>query len=107
MADAPDCTLLFGYMQTACIKTNASLGYDKHGKKITGAPPSTSGSGSSGSSFFGIPLPGSDWWRHFMFRVGEVVIGVTMVIVGVKALATSGDTTKVIVKGAKKVGKQL
>lgn len=106
MADFPDCTLMTGKMRTACIAVNKQAGYDEHGKKIVGSqvPPSDGG---SGSTFFGIPLPGSDWWRHMIFRVGEVVVGIAMVIVGVKALATSGDTTKVIVKGAKKVGKQL
>lgn len=101
--DAPDCTLMSGAMKNACIKTNKSLGYDEHGKKAPGAPPSTSG----GSSFFGIPLPGSDWWRHFIFRVGEVIVGLAMIVVGVKAMANSGDTTKIIVQNAKKVGKKL
>jgi len=106
MADFPDCTLMTGKMRSACITVNKQAGYDEHGKKITGSqiPPST---GSSGSSFFGIPLPGSDWWRHFIFRIAEVVVGVGMVVVGVKAFATSSDTTKVIVSGAKKVGKQV
>lgn len=89
-------------MKSVCIKTNKDLGYDEHGKKIPGAPDN-----SGGNSFLGIPLPSSDWWRHFIFRTGEVIIGLAMVIVGVKALANSGDTTKVIVQGAKKVGKKL
>lgn len=106
MTDFPDCTLMTGKMRSACITVNKQAGYDEHGKKIVGSqiPPST---GSGGSSFFGIPLPGSDWWRHFIFRIAEVVVGIGMVVVGVKSLANSGDTTKVIVSGAKKVGKQI
>lgn len=102
MSKAPDCTLMSGKMRDACIATNKSLGYDEHGNSIPNAPQNT-----GGDSFFGIPLPSSDWWRHFLFRSAEVIVGIAMVIVGVKALATSGDTTKVIVSGAKKVGKKL
>jgi hypothetical protein len=102
MSKAPDCTLMSGAMNKACIATNKSLGYDEHGNPIPGAP-----APSSGNSIFGIPMPGSDWWRHFIFRSAEVIVGVAMVIVGIKALATSSDTTKVIVSNAKKVGKKL
>jgi hypothetical protein len=42
-----------------------------------------------------------------IFRIGEVVIGVAMVVVGIKALASSSDTTKIFVQGAKKVGKKI
>ena len=102
MPGAPNCMLMTGKMQDACIKTNKSLGYDEHGNKIEGATPN-----SGGSSIFGIPLPSSDWWRHFIFRAAEVIVGLGMVVVGIRAFATSSDTTKVIVTGAKKVGKQL
>jgi hypothetical protein len=94
-----------GALYDACVKTNKSLGYDEKGNPLPAGSQSTPSGG--GSSFFGIPLPGSDWWRHFIFRSAEVIVGVAMVIVGIKAMATSGDTTKVIVQGAKKVGKQL
>jgi hypothetical protein len=102
MSKAPDCTLMSGKMRDACIATNKSLGYDEHGNTVPGAPQNT-----GGNSFFGIPLPSSDWWRHFIFRMAEVVVGVGMVIVGVKAFASSSDTTKVIVTGAKKVGAKV
>lgn len=102
MSSAPDCTLLFGAMRNACVATNKSLGYDEKGNKIPNAP-----TNSGGDSFFGIPLPSSDWWRHFIFRVAEVVVGVGMVVVGIKAFTNSSDTTKVIVSGAKKVGKTV
>lgn len=100
---APNCDLFTGKMKSACIATNKSLGYDEHGNKLPGQPPDTGG----GQSFLGIPLPGSDFWRHFMFRAGEVIIGIALVVVGVKAFAGSSDTTKIIVQGAKKVGKKL
>lgn len=109
--EAMDCSVFHipGLPQTAnerlCIKINKDMGYDQHGNKIPGATPNDGGGG--GNSFLGIPLPSSDWWRHFLFRVGEVVVGTAMVIVGIKALANSGDTTKIIVQNAKKVGSKL
>lgn len=102
MSSAPNCSLMTGYLHDACVKTNATLGYDDHGNPIKGAQPN-----SGGDSFFGIPLPSSDWWRHFIFRIAEVVVGVGMVVVGIKAFTNSSDTTKVIVSGAKKVGKAV
>jgi hypothetical protein len=102
MSNAPNCTLLSGHLHDVCVKTNKNLGYDESGKPIQGAQPN-----SGGSTFFGIPLPSSDWWRHFIFRVAEVVVGVAMVVVGIKAFASSSDTTKIIVGGAKKVGKTI
>jgi hypothetical protein len=102
MTSGPDCTLLSGHFRDVCISTNKSLGFDEHGNKVTGTPQN-----SGGDSFFGIPLPSSDWWRHFIFRSAEVIVGVGMVIAGIKAFTSSSDTTKVIVSGAKKVGKQL
>jgi hypothetical protein len=106
MAGAPNCDSLFSLapgLHSACVRANQNLGYDSKGNKLTAPTPNSPG----GSTFFGIPLPSSDWWRHFMFRAGEVIIGVAMVIVGIKAMATSGDTTKVIVQGARKVGSKL
>lgn len=102
MSSGPDCTLFSGHLHDVCVSTNKSLGYDEHGKPIQGAQPN-----SGGDSFFGIPLPSSDWWRHFIFRIAEVVVGVGMVVVGIKAFASSSDTTKIIVSGAKKVGKAV
>jgi hypothetical protein len=55
-----------------------------------------------GGSFFGIPIPGSDWQRHFMFRVGEVIVGIAMIVVGVKAFVNTSPTTKIIIQSAKK-----
>lgn len=101
--NAPDCTLLTGRMHDACVSTNKSLGYDEHGKPINGVKPQNGG----GDTFFGIPLPNSDWWRHFLFRVAEVIVGVAMVVVGVKSFAGSSDTTKTIVTGAKKIGAKV
>jgi hypothetical protein len=102
MTKGPDCTLMSGKMRDACIATNKSIGLDAQGNPIPGAPTPT-----GGNSILGVPLPDSTWLRHFIFRTAEVIIGVAMVIVGVKSLASSGDTTKVIVSGAKKVGKKL
>lgn len=51
--------------------------------------------------------PGSDWWRHAVIRVAEVVIGTAMVIAGVRALTRGSDTVKVIAQGAQKVGKKI
>lgn len=62
------------------------------------APPT-----SQGTSFWGIPIPGSGWQRHFMFRMGEVVVGIAMIVVGIKAFTNGSPTTKVIVQAAKKV----
>ena len=56
-----------------------------------------------GRSFFGIPIPGSNWERHFMFRVGEVIVGIAMIVVGVKAFVNASPTTKVIVQTGKKL----
>jgi len=100
---APNCDLFTGKMKTACIAANKSAGYDEQGNKLPGSAPEQGGS----NSFLGIPLPGSDFWRHFMFRAGEVIIGIALVVVGVKAFTNSSDTAKVIVQGAKKVNKKL
>lgn len=51
--------------------------------------------------------PGSDWWRHAVIRVAEVVIGVAMVIAGIRALTGGSGTVKVLVEGGKKVGKKI
>jgi len=82
----------------ACVKSNADEGYDSSGKPLAGVPQDT-----GGGSFFGIPLPGSAWWRHFMFRVAEVGIGVAVIVVGIKAFTSSSDTVKVTVNAAKKL----
>jgi len=82
-------------MQRACQKTFSE------GPYANGQNPPVSGGG-GGGSFFGIPLPGSDWQRHFMFRAGEVIVGIAMIIVGVKAFVSASPTTKVIVQGARK-----
>jgi len=56
----------------------------------------------SGNSFFGIPIPGSDWMRHLMFRAGEVIVGIAMIVVGIKALTNGSQTINVITKTARK-----
>lgn len=87
-----------GKMKDICQKTYGE------GPYANGAnPPSNSG----GGSFFGIPLPGSDWLRHFMFRAAEVIVGVAMIVVGIKAFTSSSATTKVIVQQGSKVTKKL
>lgn len=90
MADPVDpCRLLPpGKLKDACQKAQADA--------QSGVPQQ------GGGSLFGIPLPGSDWLRHFVFRVGEVVIGIAMIIVGVKAFVSGSPTTKVVVQGVKK-----
>lgn len=51
--------------------------------------------------------PGSDWWRHAVLRVVEVVVGVAVVIVGVRTLARGSETVNVVASGVRKVGKKL
>lgn len=84
------CALLTGKMKDACEKAQATV------------PGNSDGTQSSGGIFSG---PGSDWWRQAMFRMVEVVVGVAMIIVGVKALVSSSPTIKVVAQGAKKVAK--
>jgi len=108
---ASNCEEMFstlpGFLKThdafymACVKANADDGYDSSGKPLQGVPQDT-----GGGSFFGIPLPGSAWWRHFMFRVMEVGIGVAVIVVGVKAFTASSDTVKVSVEGGKKIARK-
>lgn len=86
----------------ACVKSNADDGYDSSGKPLAGVQ-----QGQSGGSLFGIPLPGSAWWRHFLFRMAEVGIGVAIVVVGVKAFTGSSETVKVTVAGAKKIDNKI
>lgn len=86
----------------ACVKANADEGYDSSGKPLEGVQPST-----GGGSFFGIPLPGSAWWRHFLFRAAEVGIGVAIVVVGIKAFTSSSETVKVSVAGVKAANKKI
>lgn len=88
--------------QKACIQTNLGLGLDAQGNKIAGAP-----ANSSGGSFFGIPIPGSDWQRHIMFRIGEVIVGIAMVVVGIKAFTNSGPTIKLITQTGSKIAKKV
>lgn len=88
------CAFLWGHMKEACEKAQATVpgegGQDGNSQ------------GNSGGIFSG---PGSDWWRQAMFRLVEVVVGVAMVIAGVKALVSSSSTVKVVTQGAKKVAK--
>jgi hypothetical protein len=77
-----------GALKDACTKTQ---------DQVNNSPPS-----SNGSSFFGIPIPGSDWMRHMMFRVGEVIVGIAMIVVGIKAFTSGSQTINVITKTAKK-----
>lgn len=99
---APNCDIYTGALHDACVKTNKDLGYDAQGNPIPGyVPPS------SGGSIFGVPLPGSDWQRHITFRIVEVIVGVAMIIAGVKALTSSSPTVKVIASGVKKVGTKV
>lgn len=55
--------------------------------------------------------PGSEWWRHAVLRVAEVIIGTAMIIAGVRALTKGSDTVNVLVQGGKavkrNVGKKL
>lgn len=81
------CELLTGAMRTDCEKAQAT---------VPGGP------NAGGGIFSG---PGSDWWRQAMFRVVEVVVGVAMVIAGVKALTSSSPTIKVVTQGVKKAAK--
>lgn len=100
-----DCSVLHipGLPDTAfernCIKMNAQQGLDAHGNPLNGAAPPTNGN----SSFLGIPIPGSDWWRHMMFRIGEVVLGIAMVVIGVKTFTTGSPTITLVNKTAKKL----
>ena len=87
-------------LYTACVRANADEGYDSSGNPIPGSA-QTQG----GGSILGIPLPGGAWWRHFMFRAGEVIIGIAIVVVGVKAFTGSSETIKVVGQGIKKVSK--
>jgi hypothetical protein len=83
------CALLTGAVKTACENAQATV------------PGNNGTTGSSGSSgiFSG---PGSDWWRHAMFRIVEVIVGIAMVIAGAKALTASSSTVNVVAKGVKK-----
>jgi len=93
-----------GSLYRACVEGNARQGEDEHGNPKPGVQPTPP---SGGGSILGIPLPSSDWLRHMMFRAGEVIVGIAMIIVGVKAFTNSGDTIKVITSGAKKVAKKV
>ena len=86
-----------GALQKSCIATNLSEGYDAQGNPIAGATPAP-----TGSSFFGIPLPGSSWTRHMMFRAGEIIVGIAMIIVGIKSFTSGNQTINVITKATKK-----
>lgn len=86
---ATPCAFLWGHMKTACENAQATVPGSSDG----------STSGSSGGIFSG---PGSDWWRQAMFRVVEVVVGIAMIIAGVKALTSSSPTINVVAKGVKK-----
>lgn len=77
-----------GKMKDACLKAQ---------KDVQNSPDT------GGGSLFGIQLPGSNWERHFMFRVGEVIIGIAMIVVGVRAFVNASPTTKIIVQTGKKL----
>lgn len=92
-----------GALYDSCVALNQQEGLDAHGKPLPAG--STPAPGNTGGSFFGVPLPSSAWERHLMFRIVEVVIGVAIVIVGVKAFTASSPTTKLIVQTGKKIDK--
>lgn len=89
-------------LYSACVAANKAEGYDSSGQPIPGVQQD-----SGGGSILGVPLPGSAWWRHFLFRLGEVVIGVAIVVVGIKGIMSGSETTKVVVQGAKTVNKKI
>jgi len=94
-----------GALYKHCVELNASEGKDEHGNPIPGAP--TPSPDSSGGSFFGIPIPGSAWQRHIMFRAAEVIVGIAIIVAGVKAFTGSSQTVRIITEPAKKAIKKL
>lgn len=91
-APADPCWFLTGAMKTDCEKAQ-----------------SLAVNGGSGAGVLGniLSSPGSEWWRHAVLRVVEVVVGTAMIIAGVRALTRGSETVNVITQGARKVGKKL
>jgi hypothetical protein len=81
-------------MKTACENT---------GKALSGG----SGSGSLGTlgSFLG--LNGSFDWRHFMIRVAEFGIGITLVVVAANAGLKQSVMGSPVVKSGKQIAKKV
>lgn len=92
---ADPCAALFGSMKTACENT---------GKALSG------GSGSGGTlgtlgSFLG--LNGSFDWRHFMIRVAEFGVGITLVVVAANAGLRQSVMGNPVVKSGKQIAKKV
>lgn len=85
MANAPDCTLLYGHMRDACIAANKSAGYDPHGKPIPGQAPTGGGGVLSGFTDITSAVTGfvNDVTDYTLWRsLGWLLLGALLVGAG-------------------------
>jgi hypothetical protein len=94
MATPDPCAALFGSVKQAC---------ENMGKTLNGG----SGSGGVVGNLLGLNYNGAFDWRHFVVRIAEFGIGITLVMIAANAGLKPAVMANPVVKSTKQIVKKV